>query len=171
MKPFPGTGGATGLNVSLHLILLSLALIAGFFLIFRELRRVEFDLHDALSQHAAASSAAITAAANQNQVFRFSPAFVPTLPTTIPPTAVDLSPVPEAEAEDEDEAEQEQLDRLPSDSDKVEEEADQLATLPDETLMTRPASELREYLRKRDASVHGNKQDLVKRIVGLRITA
>ena len=184
MKPFPTSGGGGGLNVSLHLILLTLAIIAGFFVMFRELRRVEMDLHDNIARSTApfASSAAAAAAASSKwqtamPVFRFDNVPIP------PPHAqqacnvgqyfdmndVDpLPPVPEESAEVVVVEKENTVVEKPADDvvvEKTENDHDALSGLSDNQLMARPAAELREHLRRRDASTTGNKQELVMRII------
>jgi len=189
MKPFPTAplGGSSGLNVSLHLILLSLALIAGFFLIFRELRRVEVDLHDAIARVQVPPPQPHPQP--QPAVFRFNPPFVPlTVPDVVvlPPVPEEEDPDPEestrpelgpgpgpgpeptAEAEAEAEAKAEPEPGPEPELEPTPEPEDDLAGLSEDQIMARPAAVLREVLRKRDAPVQGNKQELVKRILALR---
>ena len=197
MKPFPiATPGGGGLNVSLHLILMTLAIIAGFFLMFRELRRMEMDLHDSISRTTASVASAVAASAvavaagkasstpPTHPVYRFdNVVFPPTdLPTIVPTCLLTevLPPVPEepvdmptspppppphvaesggAAAEAEAEAQTE-----PPPPPQVSDD-DALQGLSEDQLMARPASELREYLRRREASTAGNKAELAKRIM------
>ena len=51
MKPFlPGAAAASGaLNTSMHLVLLTLALVASVFFLYRELRRAEYDILEAVA--------------------------------------------------------------------------------------------------------------------------
>lgn len=163
MKPFPASpSGSAGLNVSLHLILLSLAIIAGFFLIFRELRRVEVDLHDAISRAQAASASQPLPLPLPSPVFRFNPPFVPTV--------TELPPVPEEQEERLSDAPPEPAEPAEPAAEPAAVQEDELETLSEDLLMARPAAVLREYLRKRDAGVQGNKQELVKRILAFRVS-
>ena len=179
MKPFPSVaGGGSALNVSLHLILLSLALIAGFYLIFRELRRVEFDLHDAIQRNAATTMNTISTISTilrpASPSFRFdggvvlappvaaisanivdAPALLTPTPTPTPthaPEVVDALPAVQEEEDDDAEGGGDPTD-------------DDMSSLSEDQLTAKPASALRDFLKRRDLSAAGNKHELAKRIL------
>lgn len=201
MKPFPPTiaaaagvrGGASGLNISLHLILLSLALIAGFYLIFRELRRVEYDLHDAItrSAHSSAPPAPFhfDQGINLSQQQQARPqssgvvlydvvveddknataAPIINVPASLPPVKEEdeLAAVAIVAGEANEAVGANGANGAASDSDSDEDgdENVNLASLTEDELVARPATALRDYLRRHDASTTGNKHELAKRIL------